>query len=175
MTQSGRTVVRNIRSKRLNLVRSAALGRTSRLKPAVHGGTITDRMTCSFGARRVDTMFDRLRLHLSTDRFLAAGRRDSVWEAACDDAVATVEHIDAQLSASNLAEVLPRTVPTAPLCVTSIRKPACVRRRTRVTSSGEVAEATSLIERVTSLRAALPLRDVRRSRSKQRVVRRGHR
>lgn len=167
--QSGRTALRNIRSKPLNLVRCAALGRASRLKPALHAGATTERMTCSFGARRVGTMFDRLRLHLSTDRFLAGVRRDPVWEAACDDAVETLGHLDAQLSATRLAEVLPRIVSTAQPYVASILKPACVRRRARVTSSDGVAETTSLIARVTSLRAALSLRHLRRSRSKQRV------
>lgn len=43
-------------------------------------------MRCAFGAVRVGALLGRVRLHLQTDRFLAAHRGDALWEEACREA-----------------------------------------------------------------------------------------
>src|SRR5437868_442431 len=45
--------------------------------------TATGTQVC-VGATRVGALLTRLRLHLTTSRFLAAHRHDMVWEAGCE-------------------------------------------------------------------------------------------
>jgi hypothetical protein len=54
-------------------------------------------MVCSFGATRVGMLLERLRLHLTTQRFLAARRGDGVWEASCDYAALSVGRLIAKM------------------------------------------------------------------------------
>ena len=56
----------------------------------------------NFGATRVGTLFDRLQLHLGTERFLARRRRDPVWEAGCDYASAALARLEKRLSPERL-------------------------------------------------------------------------
>jgi hypothetical protein len=60
----------------------------------------------AFGATRVGTLLDRLRLHLRTDRFLAERRRDAEWESACDSATAALARIASRMKPGKLAERL---------------------------------------------------------------------
>jgi hypothetical protein len=52
---------------------------------------------CSFGATRVGPMLERVRLHVTTDRFLAGRRGDKIWEAACDYAALALTRLAARL------------------------------------------------------------------------------
>jgi len=63
------------------------------------GGVST---ACHFGARRVGTLLDRLRLHLATQRFLARRRGDLIWEAGCDYGAMTLSRLESQLSLTRL-------------------------------------------------------------------------
>lgn len=73
--------------------------------------------TCSFGARHVEGMIERLQLHVATDRFLAERRGDWTWEAACDYSA---------LALARLASRLGRPALAAPICpaATPERAPA---------------------------------------------------
>jgi hypothetical protein len=57
----------------------------------------TADLVCSFGATRVGVLLERLRLHLGTQRFLAARRGDRLWEASCDYAVLAVGRLAARM------------------------------------------------------------------------------
>jgi hypothetical protein len=57
----------------------------------------TADLVCSFGATRVGVLLERLRLHLGTQRFLAARRGDRQWEASCDYAILAVGRLAARL------------------------------------------------------------------------------
>lgn len=59
---------------------------------------------CSFGATRVGPMIERVRLHVTTDRFLAERRGDKMWEAACDYAVLALGRLESRLRPTVLAE-----------------------------------------------------------------------
>lgn len=63
-------------------------------------------MHAAFGATRVGTLLDRLRLHLRTDRFLAERRRDAEWESACEGATAALVRIASRMKPGKLAERL---------------------------------------------------------------------
>jgi hypothetical protein len=70
-----------------------------------HSGAASDgavSTVCHFGARRVGTLLERLRLHLATQRFLAHRRGDLIWEAGCDYAAMTLTRLESQLSFSRL-------------------------------------------------------------------------
>ena len=54
-------------------------------------------VVCGFGARCVGVLLERLRLHLCTQRFLAARRDDRMWEASCDYATLSLERLAARL------------------------------------------------------------------------------
>ena len=54
-------------------------------------------VACSFGATCVGVLLQRMRLHLSTQRFLAERRGDRIWEASCDYAALSLERIGARL------------------------------------------------------------------------------
>ena len=47
-----------------------------------------------------------MRLHLSTQRFLAARRGDRIWEASCDYAALSLERLGARLRPEALAAEL---------------------------------------------------------------------
>jgi hypothetical protein len=65
-------------------------------------------LVCSFGAIPVGTLLERLRLHLGTQRFLAARRDDRLWEASCNYAALTVTRLAARLRPEVYrAELLP--------------------------------------------------------------------
>jgi hypothetical protein len=61
---------------------------------------------CGFGATRVGALLGRLRLHLQTDRFLAAHRGDAVWEAGC---------LRAALALADVVAAMPENQMDAPL------------------------------------------------------------
>ena len=126
MMHTRQAAIRNTKSGIVRCSRADQCGRTSQRNPARQPGVgILERLTCSFGATRVDTFFDRLHLHLSTDRFLASRRRDPAWEAACDYAALTLSRLESQLSASDLAAPLPARVPAVSCSLIA----ALVRRR----------------------------------------------
>lgn len=54
-------------------------------------------VVCGFGARCVGVLLERMRLHLSTQRFLAARRGDRIWEASCDYAALSLERLGSRL------------------------------------------------------------------------------
>ena len=58
--------------------------------------TPADKCVCSFGATRVGPMIERVRLHVTTDRFLAGRRGDKMWEAACDYAVLSLARLESK-------------------------------------------------------------------------------
>lgn len=59
---------------------------------------------CSFGATRVGALIERVRLHVTTDRFLAGRRGDKMWEAACDYAALALARLESRLRPTVLAE-----------------------------------------------------------------------
>jgi hypothetical protein len=61
---------------------------------------------CGFGATRVGALLGRLRLHLQTDRFLAAHRGDAMWEAGC---------LRAALALADVVAAMPENQMDAPL------------------------------------------------------------
>jgi hypothetical protein len=102
-------VVANVRrrsSPRINFRRTAAKSLAAfprdHERAAVDGGEAHG----AFGATRVGTLLDRLRLHLRTDRFLAERRRDDEWESACEDATAALARIASRMKPGKLAERL---------------------------------------------------------------------
>jgi hypothetical protein len=62
---------------------------------------------CGFGATRVGALLGRLRLHLQTDRFLAAHRGDAVWEAGCLQAALALAEIVSGMAEGELDAPLP--------------------------------------------------------------------
>jgi hypothetical protein len=89
-----------------------ALGREARGRDARDAVATTGEPThealadcvCSFGATRVGPFIERLRLHVTTDRFLAARRGDKMWEAACDYAALALTRLALRLRPTVLAE-----------------------------------------------------------------------
>jgi hypothetical protein len=91
--------------------RSVRQGRTERrpeLQPSIPGGVhrgldteleskASAGVACSFGATRVGVLLERVRLHLGTQRFLAARRGDRIWEVSCDYAELSLERLGARL------------------------------------------------------------------------------
>ena len=64
-----------------------------------------DECVCSFGATRVGPMIERVRLHVTTDRFLAGRRGDKMWEAACDYAALALARLESRLRPTVLERV----------------------------------------------------------------------
>jgi HAMP domain-containing protein len=60
-------------------------------------GVAAAGVVCGFGATCVGVLLERLRLHLRTQRFLAARRGDRMWEASCDYAALSLERLGARL------------------------------------------------------------------------------
>jgi hypothetical protein len=54
-------------------------------------------VSCWFGATCVGVLLERMRLHLSTQRFLAERRGDRIWEASCDYAALSIERLGSRL------------------------------------------------------------------------------
>jgi len=54
-------------------------------------------VACWFGATCVGVLLERMRLHLGTQRFLAARRGDRMWEASCDYAALSLERLESRL------------------------------------------------------------------------------
>src|ERR1700733_5668699 len=75
--------------------RSARSGRRRPMPPAAPAAR--SECVCSFGATRVGPMLERVRLHVTTDRFLAGRRGDKIWEAACDYAALALTRLAARL------------------------------------------------------------------------------
>jgi hypothetical protein len=88
-------------------------------------------MAVGFGARRVDSFLNRLRLHLETDRFLAARRRDPVWEAGCDYAVLALGRLASRLRPSTMETAIPRAAPPREGAALTIAGPPSASRRGR--------------------------------------------
>ena len=63
-------------------------------------------MRCGFGAVRVGALLGRVRLHLQTDRFLAAHRGDAVWGAGCLEAALALGEIVSQMLAEEMDAAL---------------------------------------------------------------------
>jgi hypothetical protein len=66
-------------------------------KPELDGDTACRGVVCGFGATCVGVLLERIRLHLGTQRFLAARRGDPIWEASCDYAALSLERLGARL------------------------------------------------------------------------------
>jgi hypothetical protein len=49
-------------------------------------------------------MIERVRLHVTTDRFLAGRRGDKIWEAACDYAALSLTRLESRLRPAVLDE-----------------------------------------------------------------------
>lgn len=64
-------------------------------------------MRCGFGAVRVGALLGRVRLHLQTDRFLAAHRDDAVWGAGCLQAAAALAEIVSGMLEGEMDAALP--------------------------------------------------------------------
>lgn len=73
-------------------------------KPAAQNLVPADQCVCSFGAVRVGPMIERVRLHVTTDRFLAGRRGDKIWEAACDYAALALTRLESRLRPATLDE-----------------------------------------------------------------------
>jgi hypothetical protein len=65
-------------------------------RPELHD-TAAPGPVCGFGATCVGVLLERMRLHLGTQRFLAARRGDRMWEASCDYAALSLERLQALL------------------------------------------------------------------------------
>src|ERR1700733_8061718 len=90
-------------------VRGSVVGRRGRARLNMgvmreRARTPADKCVCSFGATRVGPMIERIRLHVTTDRFLAGRRGDKMWEAACDYAVLALARLESRLRPTVLAE-----------------------------------------------------------------------
>jgi hypothetical protein len=66
-------------------------------KPTAAAGAGETGVTCWFGARSVGVLLDRMRLHLGTQRFLAARRGDREWEAGCDYGALALGRLESRL------------------------------------------------------------------------------
>jgi hypothetical protein len=63
-------------------------------------------VVCGFGATCVGVLLERVRLHLGTQRFLAARRGDRLWEASCDYAALSLERLGARLRPGMFEQLL---------------------------------------------------------------------
>jgi hypothetical protein len=106
MTQSRR----NARPKTVRANDRGRRGRSGRNAKADPGPAPGRECVCSFGATRVGPMIERVRLHVTTDRFLAGRRGDKMWEAACDYAALALARLESRLRP---------TVLTAWICATA--------------------------------------------------------
>jgi len=90
----GRIAARRMRRTASHATVCAACrgGRSPENKSSVPPG-----MTISFGATRVGALIGRVRLHVTTQRFLAARRGDNIWEASCDYAALALDRLSARL------------------------------------------------------------------------------
>jgi hypothetical protein len=79
----------------------------SRARMAAPSAAARERMRCGFGALRIGAFLGRLRLHLETDRFLAAHRDDAVWEEGCVEAVYALANLVAGMREAVLDSALP--------------------------------------------------------------------
>lgn len=93
---------------------------------------------CSFGATRAGALIRRVRLHLTTDRFLAAHRGDRMWESACDYAALALERLASQMKRVERAEWICATVgPGRQRAASSgVVQAGCVRAGRRSTRGG---------------------------------------
>jgi len=96
-----------------------------RMATSAHSAARRGDLGFSFGAIRVRTMFDRLRLHLSTERFLAERRRDAIWQAGCETATLALERLASRLGARSLDAPVRAGITSGEL------RPAFSRRRRR--------------------------------------------
>ena len=64
-------------------------------------------MRCGFGATRTGALLGRLRLHLQTERFLAAHRGDAIWEAGCLGAALALADVVAAMAEAEMNAPLP--------------------------------------------------------------------
>jgi len=63
-------------------------------------------LRCGFGAVRVGALLGRVRLHLQTERFLAAHRGDALWEAGCVGAAVALADVVAGMREAELGAPL---------------------------------------------------------------------
>jgi hypothetical protein len=63
-------------------------------------------VACWFGATCVGVLLERMRLHLGTQRFLAARRGDRAWEASCDYAALSLERLGSQMRPGTFGALL---------------------------------------------------------------------
>jgi hypothetical protein len=90
---------------RAGMVRAGARPRRRRAGAGTRSGPArraAAECICSFGATRVGPMLKRLRLHVTTDRFLAGLRGDQMWEAACDYAALALARLASRLQPAAL-------------------------------------------------------------------------
>ncbi|PYU35003.1 MAG: hypothetical protein DMG31_04865 [Acidobacteria bacterium] len=81
-----------------------------------------ESLRCGFGAVRVGALLGRVRLHLQTERFLAAHRGDALWEAGC---------VGAAVALADLVAAMPENQMDAPLpgSPCSVLSPAQIPQR----------------------------------------------
>ena len=72
--------------------------RVSSALPRIAAGEPKPEMEVSFGAIRAGALFERLRLHMETDRFLAARREDRLWEVGCDYGMLALARVASRMS-----------------------------------------------------------------------------
>ena len=97
------------KNARRTSVRASGLTQRVRARASARAGqdlATTDECVCSFGATRVGPMIERVRLHVTTDRFLAGKRGDKMWEAACDYAALALARLVSRLRPTLLAEYI---------------------------------------------------------------------
>lgn len=82
-------------------------------------------VSCWFGATCVGVLLERMRLHLSTQRFLAERRGDRIWEASCDYAALSLERLGSRLRPGMFEQPL---FPKKPRTVSENRKRCDARR-----------------------------------------------
>ena len=84
-------------------------------------------VACWFGATSVGVLLERMRLHLGTQRFLAARRGDRIWEASCDYAALSLERLESRLRPGTFGAPL---FPAAPRRRLRTRRRATANPRT---------------------------------------------
>jgi hypothetical protein len=73
-------------------------------------------VACWFGATSVGVLLERMRLHLGTQRFLAARRGDRMWEASCDYAALSLQRLGSRMRPGTFgAPLLPAARPARTL------------------------------------------------------------
>ncbi len=114
MTQSRRNARRKTVRAKDRGRRGRARGRNAKADP---DPAPARECVCSFGATRVGPMIERVRLHVTTDRFLAGRRGDKMWEAACDYAALALMRLESRLRPTALTAWICATAGTG--CVTT--------------------------------------------------------